>query len=88
MHKEFFIVLPINDTDYRFEIQFSNECSSQCFVTISFFSMDKTWIKVFEKEEMLDTLSYWHFKRRELSTSILEKEFIISQYIKKQEALV
>lgn len=88
MHKEFFIVLPINDTDYRFGIQFSNECSSQCFVSISFFSMDNKWVMVFEREEMLQTLSAWHFKRRELSVSILEKESIISQHIKKQEALV
>lgn len=88
MHNEFFIVHPVNDTDYRFQIQFNRENPSQCFLTISFLSSENDWVMMFEKEEMLKELGVWKFKRKELPEALLQKEKMISQNIKAQQELV
>lgn len=88
MQQQNVIVLPINDTEYQFEINPNKEKSSICNVSISFLSLERNWVLIFEDEEMMFNLGLWYFKRRELPDAILQKEFLISQFIIKQTITV
>lgn len=84
MEQQNVIVLTINDTEYQFEVNPHKQKSSICNVSISFLSLERNWVLIFEDEEMMFNLGLWYFKRRELPEAILHKELIISQFIVKQ----